>query len=280
VRQTPGQRLRQALGEGLVVAPFVFDALQARLAQAAGLAAVYVTGFGSAAARGQPDLGLLGMAEMLEVVRAVAGGAELPAVCDADTGYGGPLNVQRTVREYERAGAAGLHLEDQVWPKRCGFFEGKEVVALQEMCGRLRAAADARRDPAFVLIARTDALAPAGWDEAERRARAYREAGADLVFVDGIRGDSELDEYTRRLGDLPLVYNGARSESGELRRRGVRLQLHPGSFAALVRATRDAMRALAGGRSPAGEGDFAALGELLGVLGVDEALQRARRYEG
>jgi 2-methylisocitrate lyase-like PEP mutase family enzyme len=277
---TPAQRLRAALDAGrLVVAPFVFDGLQARLAQAAGLGAVYVTGFGTAASRGQPDLGLLGMGEMLEAVRAVAGAVDIPAVCDADTGYGGVLNVQRTVREYERAGAAGLHIEDQVWPKRCGFFEGKQVVAGEEMCAKVRAACDARRDPAFVIIARTDALAPHGWEEAERRARAYRAAGADLVFVDGIRGAKDLDEYMRRLGDLPLVYNGTQGDASELARRGVRLQLHPGSFAALVRAARDAMRALAQGQSPAGETDFAALAELLDVLGVDDALKRVQRYE-
>jgi 2-methylisocitrate lyase-like PEP mutase family enzyme len=146
-----------------VVAPFVFDGLQARLAERAGFSVLYLTGFGAAASRGLPDLGLLGMSDMAAAVAVVAGASSLPVVADADTGYGGVLNVMRTVEAYEASGAAGLHIEDQVWPKRCGFFAGKEVIRLDDMVAKVRAACDARGDTDTVIIARTDALAPHGW---------------------------------------------------------------------------------------------------------------------
>ena len=137
------RRLRDALQRpGMLTAPFVYDALQARLAAAAGFEAVYMTGFGTAAARGLPDVGLLTMTEMAANVRAIAGAIEIPLICDADTGYGNALNVARTVHEYESAGAAALHIEDQVWPKRCGFLGGKEVIALEDMLAKLRAEED------------------------------------------------------------------------------------------------------------------------------------------
>ncbi|MGA8059020.1 MAG: isocitrate lyase/PEP mutase family protein, partial [Candidatus Binataceae bacterium] len=202
-------RLRKLLnGPEMVVAPFVYDCLQARLAQREGFKAIYMTGFGTAAARGFPDLGLLTMGEMVENVRALARSVDIPLICDADTGYGEAINVQRTVREYEDAGAAALHIEDQVWPKRCGFLEGKQVIPLENMEAKLRAALDARRDPNLVIIARTDALAPLGWEEVTRRARAYRAAGADLIFVDGIKTLEDLKNCARLLSGLPLLYNG------------------------------------------------------------------------
>src|SRR6516165_9252418 len=204
------QQLRKLLdGPGMLVAPFVYDCLQAKIAERIGFQAVYMTGFGTAAARGFPDLGLLTMSEMVENVRTIARSVQIPLICDADTGYGNPINVWRTVREYERAGAAALHIEDQVWPKRCGFLTGKQVIAMEEMVAKVRAACDARRDPNLVIIARSDALQPHGWDETERRARAYRAAGADLIFLDGIKSRDELETYAKRLGDLPLLYNGA-----------------------------------------------------------------------
>src|SRR5246127_3561390 len=139
-------------GSSMVLAPFVYDALQAKIAEDLGFEAVYMTGFGTAAARGFPDLGLLTMTEMVQNVRAIAHAVEVPVICDADTGYGNPLNVWRTVREYEEAGAAALHIEDQIWPKKCGFLSGKQVIPMAEMGPKVRAACDARRDPAFVII--------------------------------------------------------------------------------------------------------------------------------
>src|SRR5271168_1563349 len=193
-------RLRDLLaGPGMIVAPFVYDCLQAKLAAAAGFEAVYMTGFGTAAARGYPDLGLLTMSEMVANARAISQSVNVPVICDADTGYGNPLNVWRTVREYEDAGASALHIEDQVFPKRCGFLAGKQVIAMDEMVPKVRAACDARINPDTVIIARTDALAVNGWDDVVRRANAYRDAGADLIFVDGIKTDDDLHNYASKL---------------------------------------------------------------------------------
>src|SRR5271156_168774 len=203
------KRLRQLLtSPDMLVAPFVYDGLQAKIAERTGFDAVYMTGFGTAAARGFPDLGLLSMTEMVQNVRTIANAVKLPVICDADTGYGNPVNVWRTVREYESAGAAALHIEDQVWPKRCGFLAGKQVIPLDQMVPKVRAACDARRDPNFVIIARTDALAVNGWDDVVRRAHAYRAAGADLIFVDGIRTVKDIKQYSSKLSALPLLYNG------------------------------------------------------------------------
>ncbi len=268
--------LRGLLAAGPVVAPFVFDGLQARLAERAGFSVLYLTGFGTAAARGLPDLGLLGLSDMAAAVALVAGATSLPVVADADTGYGGVLNVMRTVRSYEAGGAAALHIEDQVWPKRCGFFAGKEVIGLEDMVAKVRAACDARSDEDTVIIARTDALAPHGWDETERRARAYRQAGADLVFVDGIRTNEDLDTYLRRLGDLPLVYNGTARRSDELAGTGVALQLHGGSLASIVGAVADVFKRLANNEPLPTSISFPAL---LEVLGVDDALATVDQYE-
>jgi len=206
---TPRTHLREMLAKPeQIVAPFVFDCLQANLAVSAGFDAIYMTGFGTASAHGYPDLGLLTMTEMAANARAISRSVNVPVICDADTGYGNPLNVWRTVREYEDAGVSALHIEDQVFPKRCGFFAGKQVIPLASMANKVRAACDARRDPDLVIIARTDALQSAGWDDVERRARAYRASGADLIFVDGIKTREELKLYAEKLGDLPLVYNG------------------------------------------------------------------------
>ncbi len=274
------RRLRERLGAPeMLVAPFLYDALQAKLAQAAGFEAVYMTGFGTAAARGYPDLGMLTLSEMVSNARSIARAVEIPAICDADTGYGNALNVTRTVREYEDAGAAAIHIEDQVWPKRCGFLEGKEVIALEDMVPKLRAACDARRDPDFVIIARTDALQPHGWDEAERRARAYFEAGADLVFVDGIRTLDDLDTYAERLADLPRLYNGQLVPVDEVAERGFRLMIHIGTLGAAFRAVRDALAELRrSGEIREGQ-DPRVFADMIELLGVSEALALAAKYE-
>ena len=276
------RRLRDALQRpGMLTAPFVYDALQARLAAAAGFEAVYMTGFGTAAARGHPDVGLLTMTEMAANVRAIAGAIEIPLICDADTGYGNALNVARTVREYESAGAAALHIEDQVWPKRCGFLGGKEVIALEDMLPKLRAALDAREpgaDGPLIVIARTDALQPSGWDEAERRARAFAEAGADLVFVDGIASLDDLDEYAKRLSDLPCVYNGQLLPSREIEERGFKLMIHIATLCVSYVAMRDAMRELRETGGVRAASDPRAFNELVELLGAAKALEQAEKY--
>ncbi len=273
-------RLRERLESSeLLVAPFVYDALQAKIAEATGFEAVYMTGFGTAAARGLPDLGLLSLTEMVQNARFIAGAVEVPVICDADTGYGNAVNVRRTVREFEDAGASAIHLEDQVWPKRCGFLEGKQVIPAEQMIPKLRAACDARRDPDFVIIARTDALQPHGWDEAERRARAYAEAGADLVFVDGIASRHDLDEYARRLADLPRLYNGALVPVREIADMGFRVMIHIATLGVTYRALKDAFAELMATGQVKSASAPETFGELLRLLGVAETLAAAGEYE-
>src|SRR3984957_3393821 len=272
-------RLRDLLASPeMIVAPFVFDCLQAKLAVAAGFDAVYMTGFGTAAARGYPDLGLLTMTEMVANARAISQSVNVPVICDADTGYGNPMNVWRTVREYEDAGAAAMHLEDQVFPKRCGFLAGKQVIPMEEMVPKVRAACDARRDPDFVIIARTDALAVNGWDDVAKRARAYRAAGADLIFVDGIRTIDDLKHYAAELGALPLLYNGSLLPVADLARYGFKVTIHTGTLMAGYVAMRDAMRQL----KDTGVLDVPItgplFGELIETLGVPEMEALSKKY--
>jgi len=275
------RRLRAMLNSPeMVVAPFVFDAFQARLAQAAGFHTVYMTGFGTAAARGFPDVGLLTMAEMVENVRAIANAIDVPLICDADTGYGNPVNVYRTVREYEAAGAAALHIEDQVWPKRCGFLAGKQVIPLEDMVPKVKAACDARRNADFVIVARTDALAVNGWEDVNKRARAYREAGADLIFVDGIRTLDDLTDYAKILGDLPLLYNGQLLPVPALRPYGFKVTIASATLTAFYVRMRDAMRELKETGAIAGITEPGLFGEMTTMLGVKDAMELGKRYEG
>lgn len=205
---SPGYRLRGLLArEQILVVPGAFDALSARLAERAGFEAVYMSGAGTVnALAGLPDIGLLSVTEMATNARYVANAVRVPVFADADTGYGNALNVMRTVREYAQAGLAGLHIEDQVAPKRCGHVSGKECVPLEEMIGKVRAAVAARSDPDFVIIARTDARAPLGFDEAVRRGRAYAEAGADVIFPEALQTREELASYAREVR-VPLLAN-------------------------------------------------------------------------
>jgi 2-methylisocitrate lyase-like PEP mutase family enzyme len=274
-----GQRLRQMLqGADMVVAPFVFDAFQAKIAQAAGFEAVYMTGFGTAAARGFPDVGLLTMAEMVENVRYIANAVAIPVICDADTGYGNPVNVYRTVREYEAAGAAALHMEDQVWPKRCGFLAGKQVIPLAEMVPKVRAACDARKD--IVIIARTDALAVTGWEDVKNRAYAYREAGADLIFVDGIRTLEDMKRYVQELSGLPLLYNGQLLSVPDTAKMGFKLMINSATLTVFYLRMRDAMRELKHTGAITHSTEPGAFGELTTLLGVPEALELGKKYSG
>ncbi len=274
------RKLRDAMSKGMVVAPFVYDALQAKIAERVGFEAVYMTGFGTAASRGFPDLGLLTMSEMVDNARIISRSVTLPVICDADTGYGNPTNVWRTVREYEHAGAAALHIEDQVWPKRCGFLTGKQVIPLDEMVPKVRAACDARSNPDTVIIARTDALAVKGWEDVVRRTHAYREAGADLIFVDGIRTQDDLQNYVTRLNDLPLLYNGQLRPVAALANFGFKLTIYSGTLIAYYEAARNALTQLKQTGSLAGELGGNAFGELIDLLGVEEIDARGKKYSG
>ena len=277
---SPASRLRAMLaGSEMVLAPFVFDAFQARIAQAAGHHAAYMTGFGTAASRGFPDVGLLTMAEMVENVRYIANAVDVPLICDADTGYGNPVNVYRTIREYEAAGAAALHIEDQVWPKRCGFLSGKQVIPLRDMVPKVKAACDARRSADFVVIARTDALAVNGWDDVIERARAYAEAGADVLFVDGIKTVADMQRYVKELGDLPLLYNGQLLPVAELREYGFKITIHTATLMAFYVRMRDAMQELKTTGGIAQDAGWEAFEELTALLGVPEAVKIGEKYE-
>ncbi len=209
---SPRRRLRELLASGEpVVAPGAYDALSARLVEQAGFDVVYMTGFGTTASlAGRPDVGLLTATEMADNARRIVAAVDAPVIADADTGYGNAINVVRTVQVYEQAGVAGLHLEDQVMPKKCGHMSGKAVIDRDEMAGKIRAAVAARRDPDLVLIARTDAAAVHGLDEAIARARIYADAGADVLFVEAPTSEDDIERVAKELaGVAPLVFNWA-----------------------------------------------------------------------
>jgi 2,3-dimethylmalate lyase len=201
-------QLRRMLNEpGIIVAPGAYDGISARLIERHGFKAVYMTGAGTAASTlGQADLGLTTLTEMATHAGHIASCISLPLIADADTGYGNPLNVIRTVREYERAGVAALHLEDQVFPKKCGHIAGKAVIPMKEFAEKIRAAAENRTDPDFVIIARTDARAVNGIDDAIARGLRYREAGADVIFVEAPTSREEMERVAREI-KAPLLSN-------------------------------------------------------------------------
>ena len=283
---TPRARLRSLVGRraGLVV-PGAWDGVSARLVERAGFDAVYMTGYGTSASRlGLPDLGFAGLAEMVENVRQLAAVVRIPLIADADTGYGGPLAVQRTVRAYEAAGAAALHLEDQVWPKRCGHLTGKEVVPREEMVAKVAAAVEARTDPDLLLIARTDAIAVTGFDDALARAEAYAAAGADVLFVEAPTTIEQVEAIPRAL-PAPCLFNYAPSGRSpllpfaRLRALGyavILLPVHPLFVAA--RAVADYLGALRTAGEPAGlDGRLMSFSDFNALVGLPELLARERR---
>ena len=275
---SPGARLRQNMTGDMVLAPFVYDGFTAMIAEGQGAQAVYMTGHGTSAQIGLPDVGLTSMAEMVANLGYITEGVEVPVIADADSGYGNAINVQRTVREYENAGAAAMHLEDQVFPKRCGFFEGKQCVPMAEHVQKIRAALDARSEPDLVIIARTDAVAPNGWDDASRRAEAYRSAGADLVFVDGIKTVDDMDIYTTRLVEqgLPCLYNGELLPVPEVAKRGFKVMITGGGHALSYAAVRQALLDLKQG---GGEGrDLEQFNTITSLLGLPEIYELEKRY--
>jgi 2,3-dimethylmalate lyase len=192
----------------VIAAPGVYDMVSLRMAAAMGFDALYMTGYGTVASHlGLPDAGLASYADMVGRVEAMARMSETPLIADGDTGYGGLLNVRHAVRGYERAGAAAIQLEDQEFPKKCGHTPGRRVVSADDMVRKIAVAAEARTSPDFLIIARTDARGSLGLAEAIRRARAYAEAGADMLFVESPESEAEMAEIGRELGDMPLVAN-------------------------------------------------------------------------
>ncbi len=271
-------KLRRMLASGqMITAPFILNAMHAKIAESVGFGAVYMTGSGTAAERGFPDVGLLTMTEMVANAKYIADAVDIPVVCDADTGYGNPLNVQRTVREYEAAGVAAIHIEDQLFPKKCGFFEGKQVIPQEEAVQKIRAALDARSDPDFVIIARCDAYAVTGWQDTVQRCNAYVDAGADMVFVDGIK---TVDDLTRYAGDLPdaaRLYNGDLLSTQEVAAMGYKLMICGSTIWLVYKQVRDSFDEL----MQTGKVDPSRYGtrwDVADLMGLNEIYERERKY--
>jgi 2-methylisocitrate lyase-like PEP mutase family enzyme len=270
-----------------IVAPGAFDPLSARLVEEAGFPAVYMTGFGTSAALiGRPDVGLLTMTEMAGNAARIAACVDIPVIADADTGYGNPLNVIRTVGAYEAAGVAGIHIEDQVAPKKCGHMEGKLVIPAQEMAAKIRAAVEARAQPEFVIIARTDARAVEGLERALERARLYREAGADALFIEAVVTEAEAQEAARAFPGVPLLFNWAEGGKtppislGRLTELGYRIVIFPiSTLLAATAGMRWILREIAQAGTPAAAmGEMPTFGEFVNFIGLPQVREVEQRY--
>lgn len=282
-------RLRARLAEGgIVAAPGAPDALTARLVEKAGFDAVYMTGLGATAARvGQPDLSILTQTEMADHARAMVRAVGIPVIADADTGYGGPLNMRRTVREYIQAGAGAMHIEDQISPKRCGQLSGVRLIDRQEGVLRLKAAVEARAEAGadVVIIGRTDALQPEGLDAALDRAKAYGDAGVDLMFVDGVKTRAEVEGIAAGLSAPKIVSivdgtDAANLTRDELQQMGFSMVLYAVttlfSAAAAVRSALDQLKAQG---TPQGIAPQITYAEFCDIVGLAEFQEFAHRHE-
>lgn len=283
---TAAARLRELLErDGILRAPGIYDGISARLVEEAGFEVAYVTGGGaSTAVIGHPDLGLMTMTEMATHGRQLVGAVDIPLIADADTGYGNPLNVARTVREYERAGLAGLHIEDQVFPKRCGHLPNKEVIPADEMAAKIEAAVDARTDSDFVIIARTDSRAPLGLDEAVRRANLYAEAGADLLFVEAPQSAAEVQQIGASVKAPLLINMIAKSDTPpvslkDLDSWGFKVAIYPlVCLAAAYHSVRTALdHLMETGNDDMGDANLEPR-ELFELVGLDQWLEREQQY--
>ena len=288
--RSPGARLRSALrAERPLQVVGTINAYCALLAKRAGFKAIYLSGAGVAnASHGLPDLGITSLDEVCEDIRRITQATDLPLLVDADTGWGGPFMIERTVREMTQAGAAGCHIEDQVHFKRCGHREGKQLVSIAEMCGRVRAAAAARTDPQFVVMARTDSYANEGIGGSIERARAYAKAGADMIFAEALASLGEYRAFAKALGRTPVLAN--LTEFGktplltvdELRSAGVAIALYPlSAFRAMNRAAEEVYAAIGKkGTQKSVVGSMQTRAELYDVLGYEEYERRLDRLSG
>ncbi|MFX4220876.1 MAG: isocitrate lyase/PEP mutase family protein [Thalassobaculum sp.] len=281
---SPAARLRALIASGeIVMAPGAPDSITARLVEQAGFPAVYMTGLGATASRlGTPDIGLLTQTEMTEHARNMVRATGIPVIADADTGYGGPSNIHRTIREYIQAGVAAIHLEDQMAPKRCGQLAGIRLIDAEENARRLACAVAARGDDDMLIIGRTDAIGSLGPDEAIRRARLYRQAGVDLVFVDGIKTVAEVEAVAKGVEGPKVVSivdgnETVKLTAADLQAMGFSVVLY--AVTALFSATRavaDAMAALKRDGTPADAGprhayaEYCALVDLPFHQGLDD----------
>jgi len=274
-------------GDRCIVAPGVADAFAARMVAMEGFEACYMTGFGTSLSRlGMPDIGLLTMSEMVDNAARIVDACGVPLIADADTGYGNPMNVRRTIREYERAGVAGVHLEDQAWPKRCGHLAGKRVVPVAEMEAKLRAAVDSRRDHDFIVIARSDAIAVEGFEAALDRSERYRAAGADVIFVEAPTSLAQLEVIGQRFSGVPLLYNMAASgktpdlDNATMARLGFRVAIFPNwLLLAAIPAMRRMLRELKSKGSVADiRSEVATFKEFTEIAGLPEVQALENRY--
>jgi carboxyvinyl-carboxyphosphonate phosphorylmutase len=289
--RTARAHLRELIGGSTpLVAPGAYDALSARLIEQSGFAAVYMSGFGTTASLiGRPDVGLLTGTEMVDNARRIVASVDVPVIADADTGYGNAINVVRTVQLYEQAGVAGIQLEDQVMPKKCGHMSGKLLVGADEMVGKLRAAVAARRDSDLVIIARTDAVAVTGVDEAIARARAFAEAGADALFVEAPTSEEDIVRVAKELRDVaPLVFNwaeGGRTPPLSLERigeLGFSLVIYPiGTLLAATAGIRALLATLKSDGTPvAALPSLPAFDEFTDLIGLPELQELEQRFSG
>jgi len=287
VEHDAGPRLRELLSSGeMVLAPGCYDALCARLVEEAGFPAVYMSGFGSAASRlGRPDVGLMSLPEMVDNAHRIAQAVGIPVIADADTGYGNAVNVIRTVHEFEDAGVAAVHIEDQVMPKKCGHMEGKQVVPAAEMAAKVAAAVAARRSPDFLIIARTDARAVEGLEAALDRARLYREAGADVLFVEAPQSEQEISVIARAFPETPLLFNYA--EGGKtppvsnkfLRELGFRIVIFPiSTVLTATAAIRSVLAQIRADGSPINVLPVLGFDDFLDFIGMPEIRELDRRF--
>ena len=245
------KKLRAMLeAKPLIQAPGVYDPLTAKIVEAQGFDAAYMTGFGTAAGTfGLPDIGLLTMTEMVSNAGRIADAVDIPLIADADTGYGNPINVIRTVREFEKAGVAAIHIEDQTWPKRCGHMAGKSIIPAGDMVGKIKAAVDTRKDPDFLIIVRTDALATDGFEHAIERGNLYAEAGADILFIEAPTDREQVEMIPKRLTTKPLLLNLApltpNLTKGEIEQAGYKIVIYPGvCLAATIAACTKAVKSI------------------------------------
>jgi methylisocitrate lyase len=281
----PGRKLRNAWASGAFALPGVFSPLVAKLAERLGFQAVYLSGGALSAGNGVPDIGLLTLTEFVAQAQLTAQATQLPLLCDADTGFGEALNVERTVRLFEAAGVAGIQLEDQQMPKRCGHLSGKSIVSPEEMAAKIRAACAARRDPDFVIIARTDARGVTNFDDAVARAKLYLEAGADAIFPEAMESAAEFAQFAKAV-PCPLLAN--MTEFGksptlsvsEFAAMGYRMVLFPlTAFRVAMKAAEDTLRNLAEtGTQAASIPKMMTRAELYDLLGYTGYEERDREY--
>ncbi len=285
---SPGRRLRDAWAAGPFALPGVFNPLVAKMAERLGFRAVYLSGGALSAGYGVPDIGLLTLTEFVQAAQLTAQATRLPLLCDADTGFGEALNVERSVRLFEAAGVAGIHLEDQEFPKRCGHLSGKSVVAPEVMVAKIRAAVAARRDRQFVIMARTDAKAVHGFDDAVRRARMYLDAGADAIFPEALETPDEFARFAQALPGAILLAN--MTEFGKsplldvqtLGHMGYRLILFPlTAFRVAMKAAEETLRDLhTTGTQTASLTKMQTRQELYDLLGYTDYEERDKTYFG